>query len=64
MEIQYSKRLKLMHALCLAETSNDKPSTDLEQYDALASAEYLSCYVTFKACLLYTSSNQYPLQAG
>lgn len=49
MEIQYSKRLKLMHALCLAETSNDKPSTDLEQYDALASAEYLSCYVTFKA---------------
>ena len=43
MEIQYSKRLKLMHALCLAETAqnNDaQPNTDLDEYDA---------------CLLYTS---------
>jgi hypothetical protein len=52
MEMQYSKRIKLMHALCLAETLRDdeaKPNIDLEQYDALASADYLSCYVTFKA---------------
>jgi hypothetical protein len=49
MEMQYSKRLKMMHVICLAETSEDKPNTDLDQYDALASAEYLSCYVTFKA---------------
>ncbi len=49
MQIQYSKRLKIMHAICLGETSNEKPSADLDQYDALASAEYLSCYVTFKA---------------
>jgi hypothetical protein len=52
MEIQYSKRIKLMHALCLAETLRDdeaKPIIDLNDYDALASADYLSCYVTFKA---------------
>lgn len=52
MEIQYSKRIKLLHALCLAETLRDdeaKPNTDLNDYDALAAADYLSCYVTFKA---------------
>lgn len=52
MEIQYSKRIKLLHALCMAKTSqNDetKPNVDLASYDALASADYLSCYVTFKA---------------
>lgn len=51
MEIQYSKRIKLMHALCLAETANanTQPNLDLDQYDALAAADYLSCYVTFKA---------------
>ena len=52
MEIQYSKRLKLMHALCLAETAqnNDaQPNTDLDEYDALVAADFLSCYVTFKA---------------
>lgn len=50
MEIQYSKRIKLMHALCMAETQQDiTPSTDLDQYDALAAADYLSCYVTFRA---------------
>ncbi len=49
MQISYSKRLKLMHAISLAETNGEKTSTDLDQYDALASAEYLSCYVTFKA---------------
>ncbi len=52
MEIQYSKRIKLMHALCLADTLRDdeaKPNTNLNQYDALAAADYLSCYITFKA---------------
>ena len=51
MEIQYSKRIKLMHALCMAETlhGDAKQSADLDQYDALAAADYLSCYVTFKA---------------
>ncbi|MDI1299707.1 hypothetical protein [Methylotenera sp.] len=52
MEMQYSKRIKLMHALCLTETLRDdeaKPNIDLNDYDALASADYLSCYVTFKA---------------
>jgi hypothetical protein len=51
-EIQYSKNIKLMHALCLADTLRDdeaKPSINLDEYDALAAADYLSCYVTFKA---------------
>ena len=52
MEIQYSKRINLMHALCLAQTLQDdeaKHNIDLNEHDALASADYLSCYVTFKA---------------
>ncbi len=52
MEFQYSKRIKLMHAMCLAETLREdeaQPNTNLDQYDALAAADYLSCYVTFRA---------------
>ncbi len=52
MDIQYSKRIKLLHALCMTETLRDdevKPNIDLAQYDALVSAEYLSCYITYKA---------------
>lgn len=51
MEITYSQRLKLMHALCLAATQQNEatPSTNLDEYDALNAADYLSCYVTFKA---------------
>ena len=51
MENQYSQRLKLMHALCLAVTLRDDetPNTNLDEYDALNAADYLSCYVTFKA---------------
>ena len=51
METQYSQLLKLMHALCLAATSRDDetPNTNLDEYDALNAADYLSCYVTFKA---------------
>jgi hypothetical protein len=52
MEAQYSKRIKLMHALCLASTGEAKPNPDLNQYDALAAADYLSCFVTFKAIQL------------
>ena len=49
--MDYSKRLILLHALCLAETLDDgaKPNVNLDQYDALDSAHYLSSYVTFKA---------------
>lgn len=51
MEIQYSQRLKLMHALSMAGSLRDDetPSTNLDEYDALNAADYLSCYVTFKA---------------
>lgn len=51
MEMTYSQRLKLMHALCLAATHRDDeaPNTNLDEYDALNAADYLSCYVTFKA---------------
>lgn len=52
METQYSQRLKLMHALCLATTLRDdeaQPNTNLDDFDALTAADYLSCYVTFKA---------------
>lgn len=51
MEIQYSQRLKLMHALSLATSLRDDetPNTNLDEYDALNAADYLSCYVTFKA---------------
>ena len=51
MATQYSTNLKLMHALCLAQTNTEAQSTpsNLEQYDALNAADYLSCYITFKA---------------
>lgn len=40
-----------MHALSLAATLRDDetPNTNLDDYDALNAADYLSCYVTFKA---------------
>ena len=51
MNIQYSQRLKLMHALSMAASLRDDetPNTNLDDYDALNAADYLSCYVTFKA---------------
>ncbi len=51
MDIQYSQRLKLMHALSMAASLRDDetPNTNLDDYDALNAADYLSCYVTFKA---------------
>ena len=41
-----------MHALCLVDTLREdevEKATDLNQFEALAAADYLSCYVTFKA---------------
>ncbi|PKO42725.1 MAG: hypothetical protein CVU29_11635 [Betaproteobacteria bacterium HGW-Betaproteobacteria-22] len=54
MQTNYSQRLKLMHALCLAATARDDetPNTNLDEYDALNAADYLSSYVTFKAIQL------------
>jgi len=51
MQTTFSQRLKLLHALCLASTARDDetPNTNLDEYDALNAADYLSCYVTFKA---------------
>ena len=51
--MDYSKRLTLLHALCLAETFDDgdgaKPNINLGEYKALDSAHYLASYVTFQA---------------
>lgn len=50
--IPYSKRLSLLHALCLAETRHADeaaPSSDLDDYDALEATTYLSCYLAFRA---------------
>lgn len=52
MEMNYSKRLSPLYAICLNETrGNDgiRPSSNLEDYDALEAATYLTCYITFKA---------------
>ena len=51
MQTTFSQRLKLLHALCLASTARDDetPNTNLHDFDALNAADYLSCYVTFKA---------------
>ena len=56
--MDYSKRLTLLHALCLAETlddgdgqpsNNNFPNVNLSEYKALDSAHYLASFVTFKA---------------
>jgi hypothetical protein len=51
--MDYSKRLNLLHALCLAETFDDgdgnRPNTNLAEYDVEDSAHYLASYVTFQA---------------
>jgi hypothetical protein len=52
MEATYSKRLSLLYALCYAETSVEQgiaPSANLEDYDPLEAANFLACYITFKA---------------
>jgi hypothetical protein len=49
--MDYSKRLTLLHALCLAETFDDgaKPNINLDEYNALDSTHYLASFITFKA---------------
>ena len=49
--MDYSKRLTLLHALCLAESFDDgtKHNINLSEYNAQDSAHYLASYITFKA---------------
>ena len=48
MEMTYSKRLQLLRALSEAETQPQSPP-DLAQYSPTDAANYLACYLTFKA---------------
>lgn len=48
----YSERLNLLYALCLNETritQGEATDSKLESYDPLDAANYLACYITFKA---------------
>jgi hypothetical protein len=57
--MDYSKRLTLLHAICTAETlRDDEVKPNLSDFNALDAADYLSCYVTFKAI---QSSERSPL---
>ncbi len=50
--MDYSKRLSLLHALCLTEMRKEEgapPSSNLEDYDPLEAATYLACFLTFQA---------------
>ncbi len=49
--MDYSKRLTLLHTLCLADAFDDgsKHDIDLSEYNALDSAHYLASFVTFQA---------------
>ena len=49
--MDYSKRLTLLHALCLADSYSDgaKPDIHLDDYNAIDSAHYLASYLTFSA---------------
>lgn len=49
--MDYSKRLTLLHALCLADTYHDgvQPNTNLDDYQAIDSAHYLTSFITFNA---------------
>ncbi|MBC7755235.1 MAG: hypothetical protein H7Z20_01065 [Bdellovibrio sp.] len=49
--MDYSKRLNLLHALCLAETYHDggAPNMDLNTLKAEESAHYLASFLTFRA---------------
>jgi hypothetical protein len=49
--MDYSKRINLLHALCMADTYNDggKPNINLESFNAVDSAHYLASYITFRA---------------
>lgn len=49
--MEYSKRLNLLHAICLAETYHDggKPNINLDALNAEESAHYLASLLTFRA---------------
>jgi hypothetical protein len=53
--MKYSERLSLLYALCLNENRDDSqnpspiPSTNIADYDPLEAANYLACFITFKA---------------
>ena len=51
--MDYSKRLTLLHALCLAESFDDgngaQANINLAEFDAEDSAHYLASFVTFQA---------------
>jgi hypothetical protein len=53
--MKYSERLSLLYALCLndgrdiSENPSTIPSTNLQDYDPLEAANYLACYIAFKA---------------
>lgn len=51
MEISYTQRLKLLHQLCLAETSQSALAhgVDFEAIDVEDSAHYVASYAAFKA---------------
>lgn len=49
MNISYSHRLNLLYGLCLVEAGSDASTLDIERQDALESATYLACYITFQA---------------
>ena len=49
--MEYSQRLNLLHAICLAETYHDggAPNINLADLNAEESAHYLSSFLTFRA---------------
>ena len=49
--MDYSKRLNLLHAICMAETFSDggAPNIDLASMSAEESAHYLASFITFRA---------------
>jgi hypothetical protein len=49
--MNFSQRLCFLHALCLNETTHDVSavSSNLEDYNPQDAANYLACYITFRA---------------
>lgn len=53
--MKYSERLSLLYALCLndgrdaSQNPSTIPSANLQDYDPLEAANYLACYLAFKA---------------
>jgi hypothetical protein len=49
--MNFSQRLSFLHALCLNESSGEKSAvnTNLADYDPQDAAQYLACYITFRA---------------